>query len=355
MGSAFGQTIVAFLIVLGLAVFMHELGHFLAAKACGVRVLEFAFGMGPKLVTLFERRGTQYNICALPIGGYVKLAGMEPGEREEPAPDGFNSKPVWMRMLVYAAGPFMNFILAAMIFVGMGVTVGIPDRGPDAGVLRVMSGQPAEKAGFRSGDRVVAIDGRRVDMEQMLETVRRSALRTLTIRVEREGRMVDLRVTPRLTGNRVGQIGVELQAVGAPTYRRVGIITAVSYGADATWKWTRETVRGIGQMFYDREARKQVGGPVAIARFAGHAFREGAIAFLTFLAAISVNLGVVNLLPLLVLDGGHLVLLAIEWIRGRRLQPNLQISMQVVGMALILLAFVLLTVRDISNWAGGKF
>ncbi|NLC57414.1 MAG: RIP metalloprotease RseP [Armatimonadetes bacterium] len=353
MNLAFGETLVAFLIVLGLAVFMHELGHFLAAKAVGVRVLEFAFGFPPKLFTLFERNGTQYNVCALPIGGYVKLAGMEPGE--DAGPDGFNSKPVWKRMLVYFAGPFMNFVLAALVFVGMGVTVGIPDRGPDAGITRVLRHQPAEQAGFRSGDRIVAIDGRRVDMEQLLAQVRASANRRLVITVERNDRMVDLSVTPKASNGRTGQIGVELQAVGEPTYRRVGVLTAIAYGTEATWKWTRDTVGGIGRMFHDAEARKQVGGPVAIARLAGYAFRDGAITFFTFLAAISVNLGVINLLPLLVVDGGHLMLLTIEWVRGRKLQPSLQISFQVVGMVLILLAVALLTVRDISNWAGGKF
>lgn len=352
MNPSFGETAIGFILVLGLAVLLHELGHFLAAKAFGVRVLEFAFGFPPKLFTLFERNGTQYNVCALPIGGYVKLAGMEPGE--EAGPDGFNSKPVWQRMIVYAAGPFMNFVLAGLVFVGMGMTIGIPERGPDAGIESVIAGQPAEKAGFQAGDRIVAIDGRAVDMEQMLDTVHRSANTPIVVTVQRGDQQVSLPVTPAVNSQGEGQIGVRLRSVGEPVYQRVGVGKAIAYGAGTTWTWTRETVKGIGRMFTSRDALKEVGGPVAIARYAGAAFREGAITFLSFLAVISVNLGVLNLLPLLVVDGGHIALLGLEWIRGRKLQPSLQVSIQVVGMALILLAVILLTVRDVGNWASGK-
>jgi regulator of sigma E protease len=184
--------------------------------------------------------------------------------------------------------------------------------------------------------------------------VHASAGRPLTITVDRGGKSVDLRVTPRLTDSGVGQIGVRLQGMGEPVYRRVGVLAAVAYGADTTLRWTRETVLGVGRMLYDREARESVGGPVAIARVAGRAFRDGAVTFFTFLAAISVNLGVLNLLPLLVVDGGHIALLLLEWVRGRKLQPSLQVSIQVVGMVLILLGMAMLTVRDINNWVGGK-
>ncbi|HEX3000504.1 MAG TPA: RIP metalloprotease RseP [Armatimonadota bacterium] len=349
------ETILAFIIVLGLAVLLHEFGHFAAAKAMGVRVLEFAFGFPPKLFTLFERNGTQYSVCALPIGGYVKLAGQEPGE--EAGEDGFNSKPVWKRILIIFAGPFMNFVLAAIIFIGMGLTGGVPVGEPNASISGVMSGQPAESAGFKPGDQIVAIDGRPVNMDAMLETVRGSANKPMTITVKRDQQNVDLHVTPLPKSGAdakqpVGQIGVELQPI--PNLQRVGAIKAVGYGAATTWEWTYNTVCGIGKMFTDREARKQVGGPVVIARLAGHAFREGMMTFLTFLAAISINLGVLNLLPLLVLDGGQIAIFALEGIRGRKLQQSLQVAIQVVGMALLLLLMAVLTVHDISNWINGK-
>ncbi len=346
------QTVLAFLIVLGLAVFLHEAGHFLAAKAFGIRVLEFAFGFPPKRLASIRRNETDYSIYALPLGGFVRLAGMEPGE--DAGPDGFNNRPVWQRMAVYIAGPFMNFVLAAIVFVGMGVTVGVPVRGYDAAVAGVMDRQPAQAAGFQKDDHVLAIDGRRVDMEGMLKTVHASAGKQLTFTVKRGEQEVRLKVTPRATENGNGQIGVQLQVVGSPEYRRVGVVSAMAYGADTTWKFTRETVAGIGRMFHDREARKGVAGPVGIMRMAGDALKAGAITFFTFLAIISVNLGVLNLLPLLVVDGGHIALLALEWIRGKKLQPSLQISIQVVGMVLILLAAALLTVYDIHKWVTDK-
>lgn len=347
------QTLVAFAIVLGLAVLLHEAGHFAAAKAMGVRVLEFAFGFPPKLFTLFRRNGTEYNICALPIGGYVKLAGMEPGE--DGGPDGFNNKPVWMRMLVYFAGPFMNFVLAAIIFIGMGTTVGVPVTRPQDGatIVGLMADQPAQKAGFQPGDHVIAVNGRKVDFDGLLKTVRGAAGQDLAVTVDRDGKQSILHVTPAPNAkeNNVGQIGVQLQPF--VMYSRVGPAGAVTHGLGQTWNWTQQTIIGIGKLFHDREARKDVGGPVMIAVLAGKAFREGAVTFLTFLGVISINLGVLNLLPLLVVDGGHIALLALEWVRGRKLQPSLQLSFQVVGMVLILLAMALLSVRDISKV--GKF
>jgi regulator of sigma E protease len=332
-------------------VLLHELGHFLAAKAFGVRVLEFAFGFPPKLFTLFKRNGTEYNVCALPIGGYVKLAGMEPGE--DAGPDGFNSKPPWQRMVVYFAGPMMNFILAGILFIGMGMTVGVPTKGKEVRITGVVAGEPAERAGFREGDRVVAIGDERIaHIDTMLKIVKASPNRPVTFTVERDGSPVKIEVVPALKEGGIGQIGVGLTDV---TYERTGMIGAVGHGVEETWKWTRDTAKGIAQIFTDREARKSVGGPVAIARLAGMAFRDGLVTFLTFLAVISVNLGVLNLLPLLVVDGGQIAILALEWVRGRRLQPSLQMSIQVVGMVLILLFVALLTVRDITNWVGGKF
>lgn len=349
MNATFLQTLVAFLIVLGLAVFVHELGHFLVAKAAGVRVLEFAVGFPPKVLTLFVRNGTEYNLCAFPIGGYVKLAGMDP--HEEPGPDGFNSKPVWTRILVYVAGPLMNFLLAAWIFVGMGATVGVPSRGNLIRVVAIMENGPAEKAGFQPGDRVVAIEGKPVTLEEMLRTVKKNPGRRLQFTLQRNGRRVQISVTPMLKEEGIGYIGVQLTP--DVVYRKAGVVRAVLYGASATWDWTRETLVNLGKLVYDPEARKGVGGPVAIARLAGEAFQQGAVTFFQFLAVISVNLGVLNLLPLLVVDGGHIALLFLEWVRRRRLQPSTQVSIQVVGMVLILLAVVLLTVRDIGLWASG--
>ncbi|NLB94626.1 MAG: RIP metalloprotease RseP [Armatimonadetes bacterium] len=345
------ETLLAFIIVLGLAVLVHELGHFLAAKAFGVRVLEFAFGFPPKLFTLFRRNGTEYNVCALPIGGYVRLAGTEPGE--DAGPDGFNSKPPWQRILVYFAGPLMNFILAGVLFVGLGMTVGVPTKGKEVLISAVVPGEPAALAGFREGDRVVAIDDERItELDTMLKKVKASPNRPILVTVERDGRQMQIEVVPAAKEGGIGQIGVALSDV---TYEKTGVIGAIAHGTEQTWRWTRDTVKGIAQVFTDSEARKSVGGPVAIARLAGMAFRDGAITFLTFLAVISVNLGVLNLLPLLVVDGGQIAFLALEWVRGRRLQPSLQVSIQVVGMVIILLFVALLTVRDITNWVGGKF
>jgi len=357
-----------FLIVLSVLIFFHELGHFLVARRLGVKVLKFSLGFGPRLVgrTVGE---TEYLISALPLGGYVKLFGEEPEKEDEAgkaaaplsAEDrarSFSHQPVWKRLLIVAAGPVFNMILAYLIFSGS-LSIGVPMYVPDFDSLmpvieNVVENSPARAAGFKPGDRILSINDRKISTwAQMTEIIYGSAGKPLTIVVERNHQNTILTVTPAEktidTGEgkkTVGQIGIGKSPHGAEIVA-ANPLEAFVKGFQATWQWTYLTVEGLVRLVQGRLSMDNIGGPILIGQMSGQAASQGIGGLLFLIAILSITLGVMNILPIPVLDGGHLLFFVIEAVLGRPLSIRKREIAQQVGLALLLLLMALAFYNDI--------
>ncbi|HBK59398.1 MAG TPA: RIP metalloprotease RseP [Firmicutes bacterium] len=336
----------AFIVVVGLVVLVHELGHFGAARLCGVRVYEFAFGFGPRL---FARQvgQTLYAVRALPLGGMCRLAGMDDSElaEEQADPDdpaSFVNRPFWQRILIVAAGPLMNFVLAVAILTGLFSAYGVPM----ATVVDVVDASPAEVAGFRAGDTIVSVNGRPVaSVAGFVNTISASWGRRMDVEVQRDGQRETLYVVPDYDAQvRVGRIGVRLteSPVRAETRGTVG--GALRY----TWGVVDTTVTSLWAVLSGR-TKPEVSGPLGIAGMSAQAAQQGLPSLMMFIALISTSLGLLNLMPVPILDGGWILLLALEAVRGRPLSPQIEEALKFVGLALLMLLMVYATVSDISR------
>ncbi len=328
--------LVPFLFVLTIVVFFHELGHFLVARWCGIKVLVFSIGFGPEIVGFYDRYGTRWKIAAVPLGGYVKFFGDDnaasvpdhaaaAGMSEAEKKDSFIHKPVGSRAAVVAAGPIANFILAIVIFAGIFMIVG--KQTTSARVDAVQPGSAAQAAGFKPGDLVLAINGEKIDsFSDMQRIVSINAGEPLNVEVERGGVPVTLKAMPELKeikdnfGNvhRLGVLGISRSmAPGDIKTQKVGPLSAVVMGAQETWFVVDRTLSYIGGVFAGREAADQLGGPIRIAQVSGQVATAGFVALIHLTAVLSVSIGLLNLFPIPLLDGGHLLFYGIEAVRGK--------------------------------------
>jgi regulator of sigma E protease len=316
-------SVVAIVLVLGGLIFFHELGHFLVAKSLGIGVRTFALGFGKKMAG-FVRGQTEYRISAVPLGGYVQLVGENPGEdlpsgfqREE----SFSDRPPWQRMLVVGAGPVFNFLLALLIYAGIFFLVGQKVMLPTIGA--VQEGTPAARAGLKAGDRIVAIRGEPIEhWQQLAEHIRGAGGESLRLRVERENVIRTFRVTPQVQSTenifgeevRVARIGIE--AAKDVAYRDLGPLQSMGAAALQTWRVVKLTFLGLVKIIERAVPLKSLGGPILIAQLVGEQAQQGLVDVLGLAALISVNLGILNLLPVPVLDGGHLLFFGLETVLG---------------------------------------
>lgn len=359
--------LVAFLFILTIIVFFHELGHFWVARRAGVRVVAFSIGFGPEIAGFNDRHGTRWRIAALPLGGYVKFLG---DENAASAPDrsaietmsaadrdeSFFHKPVGARAAIVAAGPIANFLLAIVIFAVLFMAVGRPVVTPQ--VDSVTAGGAAERAGFHIGDVILSIDGSPIesfgDMQRIVST---SAGQTLSIVVKRGGETVTLQATPDLKENtdafgnvhRIGQLGVGRSTDGTVTTRRYGPVEAVGAAVQEVWFVVDRTFSYIGGVIAGRESADQIGGPIRIAQISGQVATLGIGPLLQLAAVLSVSIGLLNLFPVPLLDGGHLLYYAIEALRGRPLSERSQEVGFRIGLALVLMLMLFATWNDILN------
>jgi regulator of sigma E protease len=363
--------VVPFLFVLTIVVFFHELGHFLVARWAGVRVLTFSLGFGPELAGFNDRHGTRWKISAVPLGGYVKFFGDESeastpsaevlaGMTEEERADSFHHKKVGPRAAIVAAGPIANFILAIVIFAGMALYYGKPSSIPRVDALTPDSAAIA--AGFKVGDVILSIDGSTIesfaDMQRVVST---SAGSALAFRVKRDDSIVNLTATPALKevkdlfGNkhRIGQLGIQYNArAGDRNMTPVGFPEAVKIGAEQTWFIITGTFKFIGSLFAGAGSAGDVGGPLRIAQMSGQAASLGFQFVLQLCAALSVSIGLLNLFPVPLLDGGHLLFYGVEAVRGRPLSDRAQEMGFRIGLGLVLMLMVFATYNDILHLAG---
>ena len=427
------MTILAFLFVLGVLIFVHELGHFLMARRIGVRVLTFSLGFGPKLINV-KRGGTEYCVSAIPLGGYVKMAGENPEDSRTGAPDEFLSKGKWQRFQVLVMGPVMNLLLAVIVMalvyyqgaqvpqfeqqpVVVGtfaqdsvaqkaglqpgdrivtvdgdpvdtwdkfsmaivskakrrVTIGYVRQGRAGEVMMVPAaqgkyemgdigvqpqihpevdevspGQPAAEAGLRKGDAIFAANNEvNVSYDRLIELIRGGAGKTLTLQVKRGNSIEIVNVAPRDIGGTV-MIGAQIRPWETHTVNP-GLGEAFKLSLQKNWEWTRLIVQTLGGLFTQETSVKQLMGPVAIADLSGAAAQAGWISLFSLMAMISLNLGLLNLMPIPVLDGGHIFILALEGLARRDFSMRVKEKMLLAGFVLLLMLMVTVIYNDLMR------
>lgn len=362
--------IIPFLFVLTIVVFFHELGHFLVARWAGVKVLTFSLGFGPELAGFNDRHGTRWKISAIPLGGYVKFFGDE-SEASTPSSEtlsamtaeeragSFHHKKVGPRAAIVAAGPIANFLLAIVIFTGLFTFFGKPST--TARVDKVEVGSAADKAGFQAGDIITSIDGTAIgSFSEMQRIVGTRAGEQLSFTIKRGDSSLQIQGTPQLRevkdtfGNvhRLGVLGITRSTnPGDVVTERVDPATAAWLGVKETWFVVERTMSYIGGVFTGREAADQVGGPIRIAQISGQVATIGVTALIHLAAVLSISIGLLNLFPVPLLDGGHLLFYAVEAVRGRPLSDRAQEMGFRIGLGLVLMLMVFATYNDILHLA----
>ena len=371
--SSFGDTalsyLLPFLFVLTVVVFFHELGHFLVARWCGVAVRTFSIGFGPEIVGFTDRLGTRWRLSWIPLGGYVKfidddnVASAQSGGKtleglsEEERKRSFQSQSLPARAAIVAAGPIANFILAIVIFATIFTFFG--ERTTAAKVDVVNPGSAAERAGFLSGDRVLSIDGDAIDsFGQMQRIVAMSPNQPLHFGVEREKKAIEIVATPELKeitdnfGNtlRIGLLGIQRSASPDDwTLKRHDPVTALGMAVKECYFVVSRSLGYLYNVVTGREAADQLGGPIRIAQISGQVATAGFLALLNLAAIISVSIGLINLFPIPMLDGGHLLFYGIEGIRGKPLSENTQEIGFRIGLAFVLMLMIFATWNDLIH------
>ncbi len=356
------NSIISFIIVLGLLIFVHELGHFLFAKLFRVRVLKFSLGFGPRV---FGKRygDTEYLISAFPLGGYVKMTGENREDQVNAAeePFSFAHKPVWKRFLIVLAGPAFNLFFAVIVFFAIFAVAGLPVPKAGTEIGAITSNSPAAAAGLQARDIIVAINNEATnDWEDVSRLVRDSGGRQLTLTIRRGSEELTVSSTPEKqeVKNIFGETVDERYMLGISrssevVYEKASLGQAMVAGFEQTWTFIHLTVMGIVKIIQRVVPASELGGPILIAQMAGQQMEAGWINLAYFIGLLSVNLGILNLFPIPILDGGHLVLYSLEAIRRKPLDPQTLEKLQQVGLLLLgsLMIFVFYNdiVRIFSN------
>jgi regulator of sigma E protease len=358
----FWLVLIAFLCLLGPLVFFHELGHYLVARLFGIPAETFSIGFGNELLGWTDRQGTRWKVAWLPLGGYVKFVGdmspaSEPADLES-IPEHlrervFQARPLWQRFLVVLAGPAANFILAILIFAAFFAVFGMPSTSNR--VVQVEAGSAAAAAGIQPGDRILRIGGRETPtFEDIATTVSRSSGEKTVAIVQRGDAVLQLPVAIRSAPlrdrwgqtHRLGRLGV---LGGEPAYVKLPALRVLPAATSYTLNVTRGMIDGLWQVVTGRVERKELGGPLKIAQVAGQQAELGVLPFIALLALFSINLGFINLLPVPMMDGGHLFFYVVEAVRRRPLSAEaLDVAFR-GGLALVFALMIFLTVNDLGS------
>jgi regulator of sigma E protease len=352
-----GINIISVIILLGVLIFVHELGHFLVAKLSGVGVLKFSLGFGPKVIgkTVGE---TEYLVSAVPLGGYVKLLG-ESGEEEirpEDEKRSFQRQHVLKRMAIVSAGPIFNFVFAIVVF-SVIFGIGVPSLTSKVGGIQ--EGAAAFRAGIEKGDTILAIDGNKIELwSELADIIRDSEGRELELEIERGNKILRIGVVPeKRTGSNIFGEAIEAYQIGISSsqemvVKRFNPLQAVLQGIGQTWSVTKLVVVGIYKIIEGVVSPRELGGPILIAKMSGEFAKQGLIPFVFFMAFLSINLGVLNLLPIPVLDGGHLMFFLIEAATGKEVNIRWREMAQQVGFFLLMMLMIFVFWNDIVRIFG---
>lgn len=359
----------AAIVFLGVLIFIHELGHFMCAKLVGVKVERFSIGLGP---SIYSRKfgETEYIMAAIPFGGYVKMLGEDTSledvgqEDVEPPSEAdleraFDRQPLWKRSSIIIMGPLFNIVLAFIIFSALFASSGQHSYSPPE-ITEVTVGSPAEGAGIKPGDMVLSVDGDDVDtFTDMSVALQLAGKRPIELRIDRNGELIKITLEPEVMivntpfANNQEKLVIGVRTTNIIT-EEIGPLKALSLGFEETITQGTLVFKVIGSLVKQLIPAKSLGGPIAIFQMAGKSARQGVVEYLAMMAIISVNLGILNLLPIPVLDGGHLVFMGIEAVRRRPLSEKSMINAQKVGIALLLTLMVFATYNDIVRWITGQ-
>ena len=362
-----------FVIALTILVFVHEMGHYSVARFCDVRVEVFSIGFGPEIFGWNDKANTRWKICMIPLGGYVKMFG----EGEEISEDNddsrkdqklsdeekavsFQYKTLLQRSAIVFAGPLINFLFAIIAFAGIFMTVGLPNSNSDqliAKIGKLSAGAPAVSAGLKVGDQIIEIDTKKVVyFSDLQEIIKSRPNKKLVIKALRDGREIifELKTSSRLVKNEsgesmnIGLLGVSV-AQGDITYVRQGVFQSIYLGIQRTYNFTLQILKYIKDIFIGKQSTDELGGIIRIAQISGQVAELGLVSFISFLAILSVNLGLINLFPIPMLDGGHLVFYAIEAMIGRPLSSRIQEYLLKFGLLLVIFIFLFVTWNDLVH------
>lgn len=357
-------TIIAFLLVIGPLIFIHELGHYFAGRWFGVKAEAFSIGFGREITGWTDKRGTRWKVGWLPLGGYVRFKGdMNPASQPSPEwlampaeerAETFQAAKLWQRFIIVAAGPAINFLFAILVYVALFASYGQPQTPPV--IAMVQEGSAAEAAGLRAGDRVLAIEGRSIRrFEDIASYVSIRPDQPMAIELERGGERSRLTATPQSIeiedrfGNRarIGRLGI------GPGGVEVAAL-APHQAVFAAFRQTGDTVKmmvvTLGQVIRGQRSLEEMGGPLKIAQFSGQQASLGWLDFVLFMSLISINLGFINLLPIPLLDGGHLLFYLIEGVRRKPLKPEAQEWAFRTGLAVLLALMIFVTFNDLASF-----
>lgn len=362
-GPGFISTVLLFLIAIGPLIFVHELGHYLVGRWCGVKADVFSIGFGREVIGWTDARGTRWKIAWMPLGGYVRFAGdanaaSQPDQDWMDLPDSerretFHAKPAWQRAAITAAGPFVNFLVGFLILAGLLATYGEVRIPSVVGSVKV--GSVAAASGFRVGDRIVSIGDKDIeDFEELYETVYTRPRVALDFGIERNGQVLHINATPAYIemrdafGNlqRRGALGI---GPVEPSHVTLGWQEVPGIALERTVGVVRSTIDGLGQIIFGNLSAKEMSGPVKMAKVAGQVATLGWVPFVGFVAMVSINLGFINLLPIPMLDGGHLLFYAIEGTIGRPVPPQAQDWAFRTGFALLMTVMLFVTFNDFAS------
>ena len=354
-----GMATIAYLVALLIIVFVHEMGHFLVGRWCGVKVNAFSLGFGPELWGFVDAKGTRWKLCAIPLGGYVKFEGDAnaaslPDSNVVYSPDSLPGAALYKRALIVVAGPMANFILSIAIFATAFGILGIPVSEPRVG--DVLQGGAAQAAGLKAGDMITSIDGKPVaTFQDLQETMLSRGEEPLVLHIDRTGAAMDFQITPKITEiddglggkERLAQIGI--RSDGKLSMQHASPVAALGKGVERTWFIGSMTMRFIGKLFIGQENLNQLHGPVGVAKVAGDAAQLGVWSFVFFIGFISVSIGLVNLFPIPMLDGGHLLFYLFEAVLGRPVSPQTQEWGFRIGLSALLVLMVVISTRDVFS------